>query len=239
MFVEKSFTKENLDACLKELGKEYRKRSGKKVPAEIILIGGAAILAKYGFRENTYDIDALIFASSVMKEAINSVGDRLGLPGNWLNMDFKETKSFSEKLLEISEHYRTFSNVLSIRTVSAEYLIAMKLMSGREYKFDLSDIAGVLLEHERSGNPISREDIDRAVLKLYGSWDDIPDASRAFYEEAFKSGDYEGAYIEIREHEKYSKKILLDFDRDSPGELKGESISAILEQARNKLQDRD
>ena len=85
MSVEKGFTKENLDYYLKELAKEFRKRNGKNTPAEIVLVGGAAILANYGFREMTYDIDAVITASSAMKEAVNTVGDRLGLPNGWLN----------------------------------------------------------------------------------------------------------------------------------------------------------
>ncbi len=39
MFVDKPFTKENLDMYLKELAKEFRKNNGNKMPAEIILIG--------------------------------------------------------------------------------------------------------------------------------------------------------------------------------------------------------
>lgn len=42
--------------------------------------------------------------------------------------------------------YKTFANILQIRTVSAEYLVAMKLMAGHQYKNDLSDIVGVLIE---------------------------------------------------------------------------------------------
>ena len=84
MSVEKGFTKENLDYYLKELAKEFRKRNGKNTPAEIVLVGGAAILANYGFHEMTYDIDAVITASSAMKEAVNAVGDRLSLPNGWL-----------------------------------------------------------------------------------------------------------------------------------------------------------
>ena len=67
------FTKENLDTCLRELAREYRKRNGKSMPAEIILIGGAAILVNYGFREMTTDVDAVIHAASAMKDAINCV----------------------------------------------------------------------------------------------------------------------------------------------------------------------
>jgi len=126
----KSFTKENLDEYLKELGKEFRKQNGKTMTGEIILIGGAAILANYHFRHATMDIDAVIRATSVMKDAINTVGDKYGLPNGWLNDDFKNTTSYTDKLFQYSKYYKTFSNVLRVRTVSAEYLISMKLMSG-------------------------------------------------------------------------------------------------------------
>ena len=43
------FTKDNLDTYLKELAKEFRKVNGRHTPAEIILIGGAAILLNYGY----------------------------------------------------------------------------------------------------------------------------------------------------------------------------------------------
>ena len=88
MSVDIAFTKDNLDVCLSKLAKEFRKSNGTKLPAEIILIGGAAVLANYGFRDMTYDIDAIIRASSAMKEAINKVGDELGLSNGWLNSDF-------------------------------------------------------------------------------------------------------------------------------------------------------
>ena len=53
MSADKPFTKENLDSYLKELAKEFRKKNGTGMPAEIILIGGASILINYGFREMT------------------------------------------------------------------------------------------------------------------------------------------------------------------------------------------
>ena len=68
---EFGFTKDNLDQYLKELSNEYRKCSGKIMPAEIILIGGASVVINYGFREMTYDMDAIIEAASTMKEAIH------------------------------------------------------------------------------------------------------------------------------------------------------------------------
>lgn len=232
MSIDTPFTKENLNEYLKELAKEFRKLNRTKMPAEIILIGGAAILANYGFRELTYDIDAVILASSAMKDAINHVGDRLNLPNGWLNTDFKNTKSFSDKLLEVS--VLTFSNILTIRTVAAEYLIAMKLMSGRQYKNDLSDIAGILWEHQKNGNPISKEAIDKAVSVLYGDNAELPPISKRTIDDAFADGDYEAAFNKIRENEKRSKDILTGFNIAYPGQLKGENIDVILEQARKK-----
>ena len=232
MFAEASFTKKNLNNYLSALGKEYKKRSGKKISAEIILIGGAAILANYGFRDVTYDIDAVIFASSAMKEAINYVGDSLNLPNNWLNADFRKTTSFSDKLHEIAVHYKTFANILEVRTVTAEYLIAMKLLSGRQYKHDISDIAGILWEQQKSGNPISKDAINNAVIYLYGEDAKLPDASVKVLNDAFTHGNYEQAFNEIMKQEKQAKDILLDFEKNNPDGLKGESIDSILEKAR-------
>ena len=236
MSIETPFTRENLNTYLKELAKEFRKLSGTAMPAEIILIGGAAILAQYGFREMTYDIDAVILASSAMKEAVNRVGDKFGLPNGWLNTDFKKTKSYSDKLSEVSVYYKTFSNILAVRTIAAEYLIAMKLMSGRQYKNDLSDVVGILCEHKKSGNPIVREAIDKAVALLYKDGAELPAVSKKFIDDAYTDGDYERVYREIRESEKQSKEILLDFENDYPNALKEENIGSILEKAKQRRQ---
>lgn len=229
-----TFTKDNLDTYLKELGKEFRRLNGTKMPAEIILVGGAAVLTNYGFREKTYDVDAVILASSVMKEAINNTGDRLGLPNGWLNTDFTQTKSFSEKLLQVSKYYRTYSNILTIRTIAGEYLIAMKLMSGRRYKNDLSDIAGILWEHQKHGVPIKSESIDNAIMTLYGNSATLPDNSKILIDTTLENGDYEMLYNKYSEAEKQAKDILQDFEKTHPGELKGENINNIIDQARNK-----
>ena len=101
-----SFTKDDLDNCLKELAKEYRRLAGKDMPAEIVLVGGAAVLTRYGFRDMTTDVDAIIHAASSMKDAINKVGDKFDLPNNWLNADFMRTGSYSPRLDEVSVYYR-------------------------------------------------------------------------------------------------------------------------------------
>jgi len=229
------FTKDNLNFYFKELGKVFRKLNGTKMRAEIVLIGGGSVLANYNFRDSTTDMDAVIRSSSVMKEAILFISDKYGLPPDWLNTDFKRTESFSNKLEEISMYYRTFSNVLEIRTVTAEYLIAMKLMSGRQYKNDLSDILGILLEHEKRGNPITRNTIENAISKLYGE-KKLPDTSKQFLNDIFESEDYEGDYKKFRKSESEASRLLKKFDKENPGELKGEIINDIIEEMRKREQ---
>ncbi len=87
-----------------------------------------------------------------LKDAAISVGDKYGLQHNWLNSDFKNTDSYSAKLYEHSKYYREFANVLKVRIVEPEYLLATKLRSARPYKHDLSDIIGIIVE-EKNMNP--------------------------------------------------------------------------------------
>ena len=226
------FTKDNLNNYLSALGKEFRKLNGTKMSAEIILVGGAAILANYGFREMTYDVDAIISASSVMEDAINRVGDQMGLPFNWLKSDFKVTNSYSHKLSAVSIPYQVFSNILNVRTVSAEYLVAMKLMSGRRYRSDLSDILGILWEHEKNNNPLTLKIIDEAVILLYESWNQIPEETREFINAAFTNGNYEKLFLYNRKSEEEIKEILTDNNKAYPDKVKEESSEEILKKLR-------
>lgn len=229
-----SFTKENLDTFLKELAKEFRGLNGKSMPAEIVLVGGAAILTNYGFRDMTTDIDAVIHAASSMKDAINMVGDKFDLPNGWLNADFMHTGSYSPKLDEFSVYYKSFYGVLSVRTIAAEYLIAMKLRSGRKYKNDLSDVIGILAEHEKKGAPITLEKIDAAVTNLYGGWDSFPEDSKPFIEDALKNGDFENVYTSVKKDELESKDILIGFEKDYPKVVKESNINDILKTLKEK-----
>ena len=63
----------------------------------------------------------------------------------------------------------------------------MKLRSGRKYKNDLSDIIGILAEHEKRNQPITLEMINKAVNDLYGGWVDFPEDSKSFIEDAIKN----------------------------------------------------
>ncbi len=220
--------KNDLDLYLRELSKEFRKLNGRSMPAEIVLIGGASVLINYGFRDITYDLDAIIVSSSAMKQAINRVGDKYGLPNGWLNTDFMRTKSYSTKLLEYSVYYKTFSNILTIRTITAEYMVAMKLMAGRKYKNDFSDIIGILKHHKEHGRPLTLQIIRGAVEELYGLWGKLPVSSASFIEQAMEKENYEEAFDEIQNNELVNRTVLKTFERDYPGVLSEGNLDEIL-----------
>lgn len=72
-----------MDRALFALAKEYRRLAGRKAKAEIILVGGAAILATAAnIRQSTMDIDAYLFADRDLKTAISHVADQEGLPSD-------------------------------------------------------------------------------------------------------------------------------------------------------------
>lgn len=238
MSIEVPFTKENLEYYLKELAKEYKKR-GRGMPAEMILVGGASVLINYGFREASYDIDAAYETTSVMKEAINAIGDKFGLPNGWLNDDFKRTASFTPKLVQYSEYYRTFSNVLQIRTIRAEYLVAMKLVSGRQYKKDLSDIAGILYEQQLTGAPLTYEKVNQAVCNLYGNWNHISDYARKLLDQILACDDLKSLFVELSEDEAAAKEALIEIGKKYPGVVKQDNVNDVIAAVLKKKQQRE
>lgn len=228
MSVEAPITKESLDTYLKEVAKQFRKRNSKGMPAEITLIGGASILVNYGFRVSTYDVDALIQASSAMKDAINYVTDMFGLPNGWLNEDFKNTKSYTPRLVKYSKYYRTFSNVVTIRTITGEYLVAMKLMAYRQYKHDISDIVGILREQQRIGAPLTFEQIDKAVKDLYDGWADMPQDAQSLIQSILANGDIDALYEAYANEEATAKDALITFENQYPDVLKEDNLAEVL-----------
>ena len=234
-----TFTKNNLDTILKELAKEYRHLGGKSMPAELVLIGGASVLINYGFRDMTTDIDAVIQAASTMEDAINHVGDRLGLPNGWLNEDFRRTDSYTPKLAQYSIYYKKFYGVMTVRTISSEYLIAMKLKAGRQYKNDLSDIVGILAEQQKAGCPITEEMIHKAVTELYDDWKNIPESARVFIDDVIRNGDYESIREEVVSEEKSTKDILLNFEGKYPDVANKDNVESIIAMLKCKAEKSD
>lgn len=54
-----TFSKDSINIYIKELAKRFRKQTNGSYHAELIIVGGAAILINYNFRLSTGDIDIL------------------------------------------------------------------------------------------------------------------------------------------------------------------------------------
>lgn len=110
----------------------------------------------------------------------------------------------------------------------------MKLMAGRQYKNDLSDVAGILLEQKNAGKEISFESVKRAAGELYGGYDNLPETSRTFIEAVYQNANLAELYTKICEEEKQNKNILLEFEDDYPEVLNGDNLAEILKAAKAK-----
>ena len=151
----------------------------------------------------------------------------------WLNSDFTRTCSYSEKLSEYSKYYKTFANVLEVRIIESEYLVAMKMVSAREYKNDLSDIVGIIESHHKSGNNLSMERINNAVHDIYGSQKIISANIWEFVDNALKYAADE-RYSNVREDEVRSNKLLKEFKKEYKDILTQDNVNEILEILRER-----
>ena len=236
MSADTHFTRDNLDKFLNELAKQFKKINGKNASAELILIGGAAVLVNYNFRNMTTDVDAIVNTTASLKEAINIVGDKYSLPNFWLNSEFTHTRSYSPKLIEVSKYYKTFSNVISVRTVAGEYLIAMKLISGRQYKNDISDIIGIVHEEREQGREITAENVKDAVCYLYGSdtWENLSEDSKNLLGHIFGSGKLFELYNRTKVQEKENREMLTNFQEKYPNTLTEDNINDVLKSLKSR-----
>ena len=132
------FTKENIDIYLKELGKEYRRQSGKGMPAEL------------------------------------------------------------------------------------------------KYKSDLSDVLGILAEHEKEGTPLSMKQIRKAVTDLYGDWNSLPNASQVFIENVMENSGFEQLYEQITREEQETKELLIQLEENYPGIITRANVNGIAENLQEK-----
>lgn len=209
----REINKENIDFYLHEFAKEFKKISKRKAKIEIIIIGGGSALINYGFRNSTYDIDAIMFEKSISKEAARIIADRYGLPDDWLNNDFIRSSSYSEKLILRSVYYKTFCNCVDVRTVKGEYLVAMKLKSGRIYKHDLSDIVGILYSEAINNNKLKKEDVLKAYKELYGT-ENLSEKMLLFFNKMIEMDTEQliEEFNSIQKDENENKELLVEFN---------------------------
>ncbi|RRD96218.1 hypothetical protein EII17_01580 [Clostridiales bacterium COT073_COT-073] len=130
---------------------------------------------------------------------------------------------------------KSYSNVLSFRNVAAEYLIAMKLQSGRQYKDDLSDVLGILNEHKKRGTPITIEQEQKAVIDLYGDWTALSEVSQTFIENVMEDGRFEQLYKHTEQGEQETKELPIQFEKDYPSTIKETNADSIAGKLQKKV----
>ncbi len=129
------------------------------------------------------------------------------LPSGWINEDFRKTCSYSEKIRQFSRHYKTFTNILEVRMLPSEYDVAMKLASLRPYKYDMSDVVGI----------INSEKMSRELLDSVFSTDNLGEL-----------------YESTRLSEYDNHVILKDIDDNYPDCLSQGNLTSVLEAAKRK-----
>ncbi|MDR2044995.1 MAG: hypothetical protein LBQ15_11705 [Clostridium sp.] len=125
-------TKEQILRYLRQVADELETRG---LRGEILLTGGAAMCLVHEARDITKDIDALYEPKETINRIARDIAAREGLPEDWLN---DSVKGFIEPNAP-AEDFVSFGS-LRVQTVSAEYLLAMKMMSARYGEKDSGDI---------------------------------------------------------------------------------------------------
>ena len=225
--------KVKLDNYFNELAKIYKKKSHGYI-FEFILVGEASILVNYNFRDVTNDIDAYYLPSADIKDAIKIVSEKFGIDSKWINNDFQKTKSYSNKLSEFSTFYKSYKEIINVRTIKDEYLIAMKLMSGRIYKNDISDIIGIIISNKNNGKDVTYDMIDKSIKNLYGSWDGVDKDIIKILDDILSTNNLEELYNKTISEEQNSRQSLIEFDEKYNNAINEANVKEILKLLKKK-----
>ncbi|WP_100445928.1 DUF6036 family nucleotidyltransferase [Glycomyces xiaoerkulensis] len=117
-------SREDIIELLTELG-EALDQDGER--AEIFLVGGAAMALAYSTRRLTRDLDAIFEPKQVVYDAARKVGERRGLPEDWLNDAVKGFLPGADPNATVLLD----EPGISVRVASPRYLFAMKAVAAR------------------------------------------------------------------------------------------------------------
>lgn len=101
----------------------------------------------------------------------------------------------------------------------------MKLVSGRKYKNDISDIVGIISEIKKERD-ISLSEIEKAVIDLYGDMSKVNYFAYSLLKDCLNNSLVN--YEEIKKIENQNKDNLLELDGDIRF-LNDDNINYILE----------
>ncbi len=130
-------TATEIEKYLRELNDELALQN---VKGEICLYGGVVMCLVFKARPATKDVDAIFEPVKYIRSAITKIAERHGLRQDWLNLAVKMFVVKHERRILFD-----FPN-LKIYVPTADYLLAMKVLSSRAESFDADDIE-FLLNH--------------------------------------------------------------------------------------------
>lgn len=125
-------SKDDIRHLLNELADELEAQG---IHGDLFLVGGAAMALAYSARRATRDLDAVFEPKQVIYEVAHRVGERHGLPDDWLNDGVKGFLPGSDPGATV-----LFDRPgLAVRIASPRYLFAMKMLAARVER-DVDDI---------------------------------------------------------------------------------------------------
>lgn len=116
-------------------------RDGQR--AEIYVHGGACMVLVFNTRLTTRDVDAVFEPESAVQTAAWEVAQEQGLPRYWLN---QQASTYLSRLEDRRRQLLLDEPGLRVYTMSAEFLLAMKIRAGRRLddEADIRDLAARL-----------------------------------------------------------------------------------------------
>ncbi len=163
LFKEEYLYRENIDKYFEALAGKI-KEAGIGTH-RILVVGGAAMALKYHDGRSTVDIDICFREQNNLYVCCMKVAEEYGLPDDWINADVMHSDSFSYRLFDNAEFYKTFDGLLEVYVASDLDLYCMKIVSFRPK--DVQDME--VLADSLRGNGVLKEDIIANFNKLYGN----------------------------------------------------------------------
>ncbi len=165
---------EDIRRAFDALAEELKRRDER---AEIVVAGGAAMVLLFHARETTKDVDAYILRPETwrVRDAVQDVADDLELPRDWLN---DGAKGYFVGLSDGQVLHE--SEALTVRAVSIEQLLAMKLAAWRD-AIDRADARLLLSRMDGPAQEIWRRverfvpphEIDKASYAFDDLWESL------------------------------------------------------------------
>ena len=83
-------------------------------------------------------------------------------------------------------------------------------------------------DQQRSGAPLTFEQIDKAVTGLYDGWVNMPQDAQSLIRSILANGDMDALYEDYANEEAIAKDALITFEDQYPDVLKEDNLEDVL-----------